>query len=324
MIDQLLKGDRRALSKCITLCESHRKEHRSQANKILEAIGSKAGGAIRIGISGPPGVGKSTFIEAFGCHLIQNHRRKLAVLAIDPSSVFNKGSILGDKTRMQKLSADPQAFIRPSPSQGSLGGVARNTREAILLAEAAGHDTVLIETVGVGQSETLVSSMVDVFLMLQLPNSGDELQGIKKGILELADVIAITKGDGDLASAAKRAVAEHKNALHLAKGGLPPPPVICTSSLKNLGIEEVWQHILAIYNEKSQSGQLKATRSKQNISWLEEEVRHQILAELKNNRELATTMKAHQEKVANNEVPASVGADRIVKLAIEALRRNSP
>ena len=237
----LCAGNRRALAQAITLSESTREDHRLQAEELVERILPAAGKAVRIGISGVPGVGKSTFIEAFGLHLIaQGHR--VAVLAVDPSSRRTGGSILGDKTRMTELSRAPEAFIRPSPSRGTLGGVARRTREAILLCEAAGYDVIIVETVGVGQSETTVADMVDVFCLLLLPSGGDELQGIKKGIVEIAELIVVNKVDGDLKDAAMRAVADYRSALRLLRPVTPwwTTEVIPVSSLQGDGIAAVW------------------------------------------------------------------------------------
>ncbi|WP_052121509.1 methylmalonyl Co-A mutase-associated GTPase MeaB, partial [Inquilinus limosus] len=236
-------GDRRALARAITLVESRRADHRERAEALLEALAPAAGGAVRIGISGPPGVGKSTFIESLGLHLTgQGHR--VAVLAVDPSSQRSGGSILGDKTRMELLTRDPAAFIRPSPAGSTLGGVARRTRETLLLCEAAGHDVVIVETVGVGQSETAVAQMVDVFLLLLLPGAGDELQGIKRGIVEVADILVVNKADGDRKGAANHAAAEYRHALALLRGtGGWTPPVLQCSALENRGIDAVWDMI---------------------------------------------------------------------------------
>jgi GTPase len=234
-------GNRRALAKAITLVESTRSDDRHAAQRLLELLLPETGHAVRIGISGVPGVGKSTFIEAFGLYLIGLGKR-VAVLAVDPSSVRSGGSILGDKTRMPRLSAAPEAFIRPSPSGGTLGGVTRRTREALLVCEAAGYDVVLVETVGVGQSEFAVASMVDFFLVLMLAGAGDELQGLKKGILELADALAINKADGDNVRRAQQAAAEYQSALRLFRHTSPhwDPPVIIVSALENSGMDTVW------------------------------------------------------------------------------------
>src|SRR5213080_3317911 len=234
-------GSRRALAKAITLVESTRADHQRAAQRLLELLLPDTGRAARVGVSGVPGVGKSTFIEAFGLHLI-GLGKKVAVLAVDPSSALSGGSILGDKTRMPRLAAAPEAFIRPSPAAGSLGEVTRRTREALLVCEAAGYDVVLVETVGVGQSEFAVASMVDFFLVLLLAGAGDELQGIKKGILELADALAINKADGDNVGRAERAAAEYRAALNLFTHASPlwDPPVVTVSALEEKGIDRVW------------------------------------------------------------------------------------
>jgi LAO/AO transport system kinase len=241
LADGVLAGDRRSLAKAITLVESSRPDHRDLAQELVERLLPRTGGASRVGITGVPGVGKSTFIEAFGLHLIDAGHR-VAVLAVDPSSSISGGSILGDKTRMPRLSAAEASFIRPSPAGGALGGVASHTREAMLLCEAAGYDVVLVETVGVGQSEYVVASMVDFFLVLMLPGAGDELQGIKRGILELADALAINKADGENVPRAERARAEYLAAFHLLRsGGAWDPPVITVSAAESRGMDEVWR-----------------------------------------------------------------------------------
>jgi LAO/AO transport system kinase len=265
---QVREGNRRALAKAITLVESTRADHQRQAQQLLELLLPHTGGAVRVGISGVPGVGKSTFIEAFGLHLISLGKR-VAVLAVDPSSARSGGSILGDKTRMAQLSATPEAFIRPSPSAGSLGGVARRTREARLVCEAAGYDVVLIETVGVGQSEYAVASMVDFFLLLMLARAGDELQGIKKGILELADAIAINKADGDNVRSAQQAAVEYRNALRLLRPASPTwsPPVVTVSALEGNGIADLWKTIREHHARLGEHGEIQRKRLDQQRSW---------------------------------------------------------
>ena len=271
--ETLLATDRRALARAITLVESTRAADRLEAEALLTHILPYAGRAIRIGISGAPGVGKSTFIEAFGGHLT-GAGRKVAVLAVDPSSRRSGGSILGDKTRMECLSRDPSAFIRPSPAGTTLGGVARRTHEAILLVEAAGFDVVIVETVGVGQSETAVADMVDVFLLLISPGGGDELQGIKRGVMELADLILVTKGDGDLMAAANRAVADYRAALHLMRPKFPglAAKVMVVSALTGTGVEAAWQAITRFHGELGAGGHLKALRDHQARRWFWTEV----------------------------------------------------
>ncbi|MEM6736518.1 MAG: methylmalonyl Co-A mutase-associated GTPase MeaB [Bacteroidota bacterium] len=268
----LLNGNRATLSRTITIIESKRKDDQEIAANLIDLIISETGKSIRIGITGVPGVGKSSFIEVFGI-LLTNIGKKVAVLSIDPSSNRSKGSILGDKTRMEKLSKEPNAFIRPSSSGTSLGGVASSTREAILLCEAAGFDMIIIETVGVGQSETVVKDMVDYFLLLMLAGGGDELQGIKRGIMEMADHILVNKADGENLKMAERAAKEYQNAMHL----FPPNdanwevPVSICSSTENTGIKEVWSKIEE-YSKHTKSGWFEQNRKNQNIKWFHERV----------------------------------------------------
>src|SRR5215470_14204100 len=261
-------GERRTVAKAITLVESARADHQRDAQRLLELLLPHTGGAARVGVSGVPGVGKSTFIEAFGLHLIGRGKR-VAVLAVDPSSALSGGSILGDKTRMPRLAASPEAFIRPSPSAGSFGGVTRRTREALLVCEAAGYDVVLVETVGVGQSEFAVAAMVDFFLVLLLAGAGDELQGIKKGILELADALAINKADGDNVRRAELAAAEYRSALHLFRHTNPSwePPVLTVSALEARGMDKVWKIIEDHRARLSASGELERKRREQQRTW---------------------------------------------------------
>ncbi|HEV7731232.1 MAG TPA: methylmalonyl Co-A mutase-associated GTPase MeaB [Candidatus Binatia bacterium] len=262
-------GSRRALAKAITLVESTRPDHQEQAQRLLEALLPHTGTAARVGISGVPGAGKSTFIEAFGLHLIAQGKR-VAVLAVDPSSARSGGSILGDKTRMHRLSAASEAFIRPSPSAGSLGGVARRTREAMLVCEAAGYDVVLVETVGVGQSEVAVSAMVDFFLVLMISGAGDELQGIKKGIIELADALAVNKADGDNVRRAEQAATEYRSALRLFRHTTTTwdPPVTVVSALEGRGMDAVWAIIQDHRSRLEATGELAAKRRTQQRSWM--------------------------------------------------------
>lgn len=266
---EVRSGNRRAVAKAITLVESTRADHQREAQSLLEQLLPATGKAARVGITGVPGVGKSTFIEAFGLYLIEQGKR-VAVLAVDPSSTRSGGSILGDKTRMSRLSATPEAFIRPSPSAGSLGGVAQRTREGMLVCEAAGYDVILVETVGVGQSEVTVASMVDFFLVLMLPGAGDELQGIKKGILEIADALAVNKADGDNIPLATRAMAEYRGALRLFRHGSAnwSPPVLQTSALESKGMDEVWNIILDHRDKLGASGELMEKRRHQQQAWM--------------------------------------------------------
>lgn len=270
----LRSGQRRALARAITLIESSRDDHQAQAEQLLEQLLPYTGRSIRLGISGVPGVGKSTFIESFGLHAIgQGHR--LAILSVDPSSALSGGSILGDKTRMEYLSRHPAAFIRPSPAGRTLGGVARRTREAMLLCEAAGFDVIIVETVGVGQSETAVAEMTDMFLLLLLPGGGDDLQGIKRGIMELADLILVNKADGDLLPAARRAAADYSHALRMmqARSKFWRPMVKLCSALEQQGISEAWQSVLAYRDALNAAGEFDRQRQDQAKAWLQQELR---------------------------------------------------
>ena len=272
LVDGLLAGERRLLAKAITLIESTRPEHRQRAQKLLDAILPHTGRSMRVGISGVPGVGKSTFIEALGMYLIDAGHR-VAVLAVDPSSTIHGGSILGDKTRMELLSQRTEAFIRPSPSAGSLGGVAEHTREALLLCEAAGYDIIIVETVGVGQSETAVAGMTDAFVLLQLPNAGDDLQAIKKGIMELADLVVFNKADID-PQAAQLAAAQMRSALsmlHPASANWQPP-VLVLSALRKDGLAEFWQVIEKFRNTLTASGEFAARRRHQALAWMWQQI----------------------------------------------------
>jgi LAO/AO transport system kinase len=268
LVDGVLAGQRRALAKAITLIESTRADHQQRARQVLNALLPETGKAIRVGISGVPGAGKSTFIEALGVWLIERGK-KLAVLAVDPSSSVSGGSILGDKTRMEQLCQRAEAFIRPSPSAGSLGGVAEKTREAMLLCEAAGFDVIIVETVGVGQSETTVAGMVDIFCLLQLPNAGDDLQAIKKGIVEIADLVVINKADIDPQATAV-ARAQWRNALHMLRPASPnwAPPVLTASALHKEGIADFWNAIEQYRAALTPTGEFAARRQHQSLSWM--------------------------------------------------------
>ncbi|HHX90707.1 MAG TPA: methylmalonyl Co-A mutase-associated GTPase MeaB [Paracoccus sp.] len=283
-LEDLIPGaDRRALARAITLVESTRPEHREHATALLEKLAGHGREALRIGLSGTPGVGKSTFIEAFGMVLCEQGLR-VAVLAVDPSSARTGGSILGDKTRMDRLARHPNAFIRPSPSQSHLGGVARRTREAVALCEAAGFDVILIETVGVGQSETVVAELCDVFLLLLAPAGGDELQGVKRGIMEAADIIVVNKADGDLKATATRTRADYAGALRLLRPRPQDPPgfpkAMTASALEEQGLEQVWAEIQALTDWRRQEGHWVARRAAQARHWFTEEVRQALLARL--------------------------------------------
>jgi LAO/AO transport system kinase len=268
LVEGVLAGQRRALAKAITLIESTRADHRARAQQVLNALLPQTGNAIRVGISGVPGAGKSTFIEAIGVWLIGRGHR-VAVLAVDPSSSITGGSILGDKTRMETLCQKEEAFIRPSPSAGSLGGVAEKTREAMLLCEAAGYDVVIVETVGVGQSETTVAGMVDLFCLLQLPNAGDDLQAIKKGIVEIADMVVINKADIDPQATAV-ARAQWRNALHLVRRASPnwEPPVLTVSALQKEGMAEFWENVVQYRDALTASGEFAQKRRQQSLAWM--------------------------------------------------------
>jgi LAO/AO transport system kinase len=284
----VLAGDRRALARAITLVESTRAVDQRAAEALLASVLARTGRAIRLGISGAPGVGKSTFIEAFGQYLTSLGQR-VAVFAIDPSSRRSGGSILGDKTRMEKLSRDPNAFIRPSPAGTTLGGVARRTRESMLIAEAAGFDVVLVETVGVGQSETAVADMTDLFVLLASPGGGDELQGIKRGVMELADLLIVTKADGDLLPAARRAVASYQMAFHLMRPkhiGLQPK-VLSVSSIEGTGIAAAWKEFAAIHSALAADGRLARLRAEQARRWFWSEVRTLIDEKILSDTKLA-------------------------------------
>lgn len=268
-IEGVLAGERRMLAKCITLVESALSAHQEAARSILGALLPHTGKAVRLGVTGVPGVGKSTFIEALGLRLVAEGRR-VAVLAVDPTSVRSGGSVMADKTRMERLSRQPNAFIRPSPSGGTLGGVARKTRETMLLCEAAGFDVVLVETVGVGQSETAVASMVDFFLVLLLAGAGDEIQGIKKGVLELADALAVTKADGENRPRAEHAARVYASALRLLQPSSPSwtPPVLLCSALEGSGIAEVWETVLRHREIFTATGELAEKRRQQAVAWM--------------------------------------------------------
>ncbi|MHC9235921.1 methylmalonyl Co-A mutase-associated GTPase MeaB [Pseudooceanicola sp. 502str34] len=283
MAEQVIAGDRRALSRAITLVESARKDHREQAVALIERLAGSGRQALRIGLSGTPGVGKSTFIESFGMMLTAQGLR-VAVLAVDPSSARSGGSILGDKTRMERLSRDPNAFIRPSPSQTQLGGVARRSREAVAICEAAGFDVVLIETVGVGQSETVVAEMADLFILLLAPAGGDELQGVKRGIMEMADIILVNKADGDLKPVATRTCSDYAGALRLLrKRPQDPqgfPKAMMVSAMEETGLQTAWDEMQALTAWRRESGHFDGMRAAQARYWFREDVRNALLSQL--------------------------------------------
>lgn len=312
-INGIINNNRTILSRAITLVESNSPTHIEIAQEIITRILPKTGKSLRIGVSGSPGVGKSTFIDSFGEYLIEKGY-KVAVLAIDPSSTRSRGSILGDKTRMENLSRNPNAFIRPSPSGGTLGGVARKTRETMFLCEAAGFDIVLIETVGVGQSEVTVSSMVDYFLVLLLPGAGDDLQGIKKGIIELADGLVINKSEGELLHQANITKSAYQNALHLLNHKIPDyfPPVLNISALNKIGIPEVWTTICEFIEMTKKSGYFDENRKSQTMQWFEALLNEAIFTQLFSNNHNQNLISEIKKKVVNLEISPVSGVKQLI------------
>ncbi len=313
---KLIAGDRAALSRAITLVESRKPEHRTQAAALLQKILPRTGNAVRVGITGVPGVGKSTTIDALGTMLTARGHR-VAVLAVDPSSSRTGGSILGDKTRMARLAVDRAAFIRPSPSSGTLGGVAARTRETMLLCEAAGFDVVLVETVGIGQSETAVSDMTDFFLALMLPGAGDELQGIKKGVLEIADMIAVNKADGDNRDRARTAAAEYMSALHILQPSSPvwSPPVVLISGLAGDGLDAMWDKVEDHRRRTTAAGEFTTRRSRQQVKWMWAMLEDRFFARLRSDRSLRDKIGALEHAVAAGQTAPSTAAEEIAALA---------
>jgi LAO/AO transport system kinase len=314
-VQGLTDGNISMLGRAITLVESTKIEHQKLAQQILEQSMPMTGNSVRIGITGVPGVGKSTFIESFG-KLITSMGKKVAVLAIDPSSEQGRGSILGDKTRMEQLSRDPLAFIRPSPTAGSLGGVARKTRESILLCEAAGYEVIIVETVGVGQSETAVHSMVDFFLLLMLAGAGDELQGIKRGIMEMADTITITKADGDNLNKSKSAVGDYKRAIHLfpAKTNNWIPKVLTCSAYENHGIEEIWGTISSFVNHCVTNNHFEENRKKQAQFWLHESIQEQLGNYFYQNPKVKSELANLEKDVVDGKISPFIAANKLISL----------
>lgn len=308
-------GNRALIGRAITLIESRNATHQDKAQELLHLLLPYSGGAQRVGISGVPGVGKSTFIEGLGCWLIEEKAKRVAVLAVDPSSGRTGGSILGDKTRMERLSADLNAFIRPSPSSGVLGGVARATRETMIVLEAAGFDVVLVETVGTGQSETMVSEMVDFFLVLMLPGAGDELQGIKKGILELADMVAVNKADA-FEEKLKQALREYKSALHIMTDASPNwhPPVVTMSGLRGTGVPELWGKIEKHARIMEESGERQARRDDQRISWLKSQIADRLLNSFYADAAVSEAYKHLLNDVKEGKKTVSTAVDQLLGL----------
>jgi LAO/AO transport system kinase len=305
-------GERAVIARGITLVESRRADHQRAARRLVQDLLPDSGSAVRVGITGTPGVGKSTTIDALGSFLTERGR-KVAVLAVDPSSTRTGGSILADKTRMARLSADPNAFVRPSPSSGTLGGVAAKTRESMLLLEAAGYDTVLVETIGTGQSETAVADMTDFFLVLMLPGSGDELQGLKKGVVELADMIAINKADGDNLARAQAAAAEYRAALHILGARSPhwSPPVVTYSALTGAGIAPLWAKVLEHHATMSELGELAARRRRQQVKWMWAMLEERILARLRSDSSLRAKLPRLEAAVADGRMSASLAVEEL-------------
>jgi LAO/AO transport system kinase len=313
----ILNGDRRALARAITLVESARPDHRAEALALLDGLRGADRQALRIGLSGTPGVGKSTFIESFGL-MLTGQGLRVAVLAVDPSSARSGGSILGDKTRMEQLSRDPRAFIRPSPSQAQMGGVARRTREAVALCEAAGFDVVLIETVGVGQSETVVAELCDIFLLLLAPAGGDELQGVKRGIMEMADMILVNKADGDLKPAALRTMADYAGALRLLRRRPQDPEgfpkAMTVSALEQAGLQAAWEEVQNLVLWRKAQGHWAARRAAQARHWFTEEVRQGLLAALAQGAARDAMARLGEAVAKGEKTPEAAAAEMLATL----------
>jgi LAO/AO transport system kinase len=318
LANRVLEGNRRALAQAITLIESTRPDHRAAASALLQRLMPHAGNSIRLGISGSPGVGKSTFVEALGNHIIDAGHR-VAVLTVDPSSAISGGSILGDKTRMELLSRRPEAYIRPSPSGNTLGGVTRRSREALILCEAAGFDVIIVETVGVGQSETKVADMTDMFVLLLLPGGGDELQGIKRGIMELADLILINKADGELQALAGRSAAEYRNALSLLhpRSADWKVEVQTCSARDGVGIAEAWEAALRHHDVLEASKQLGVRRAAQARAWMWSEVNDSLITELQNDPEVRKQIPALEAAASEGRIPPVIAARQLLEIFLK-------
>jgi LAO/AO transport system kinase len=319
-------GERRALARAITLVESTRADHRAQAVALLDEVLPATGRAVRVGITGTPGAGKSTFVEELGTRLTADDLHRVAVLTVDPSSRRSGGSILGDKTRMERLARDPRAFIRPSPAGGTLGGVARRTREAALLCEAAGFDVVVVETVGVGQSEVAVADMVDCFVLLAAPGGGDELQGIKRGIMELADVVVVNKADGDLRPAAQRAVADYQQAVHLLRPKHPgwQVPVVAASALTGVGIDEAWGAVEQFTDHLRDHGLLERIRAGQAVTWMWDEIREALLEGFRHDPHVAARWGEVETAVRTGALSPGTAARQLLEAAAGSGFRPNP
>jgi LAO/AO transport system kinase len=315
MASAIRSGDRATLARAITLVESKRADHQATAHRLVQELLRDTGKAVRLGITGAPGAGKSTTIDALGTYLTEAGH-KVAVLAVDPSSTRTGGSILGDKTRMARLGQDPNAFIRPSPSSGTLGGVAAKTRETMLICEAAGFDVIVVETVGIGQSETTVFDMTDFFLALMIPGAGDELQGIKKGVVELADMIAVNKADGDNIARAKVAAADYRAALNILAPRSPnwSPPVVTFSALTGNGVPELWKQVEAHRAAMTTSGELAARRREQQVKWMWSMLEERLTARLRSDPAVRTKLKAAEAAVADGKLAPTLAVEQIAAL----------
>lgn len=312
LAQEVCSGNRASLAQAITLVESKKQEHRETARQLVQELLTKSGNAMRIGITGVPGVGKSTTIDTLGSNLTQKGH-KVAVLAVDPSSTRTGGSILGDKTRMARLATDKNAYIRPSPSAGTLGGVAAKTRETMVLCEAAGFDIILVETVGIGQSETTVAEMVDFFLVLMLPGAGDELQGIKKGVLEIADMIAVNKADGEGAIRARAAASDYRAAMHILAPKSPnwTPPVVTISGLANEGLDQLWDQIKIYKDRMQQSGEWSEKRSEQKVAWMWDMLQQRMTETLRSSPRTASRLQALEHEVRIGKTAVSLAVEEL-------------